>query len=1001
VIDAADAPAAVPIINAWQALNPTVKVHEASAVFSGDVARLLVVAPKVAMHADGNQGIARSYLMAAGIPDSTLDPTWPNTSPDMLDPTEVMGPTTSNHHDGKLFDAQGQPVYCQFMSMHWAVNSAIANPEVVAEVRQFLSFPVHFFAECQAVNAFENLVPYGFFLTTTGFSIKNQPNLIDNYNFDSTFAQYDGTFGTVGGSEPSYAIPAGGAYKAGGVTMITAKNLLPGAQDLWMTGYLDGACSPSTEMCGSLGKVSYLGGHQYSVSLPISTHPTTQGTRLFLNSLFDSLCASASGQPVIDLTKSAPAMTTTPGVVFTIDYANSGPTVALGAVVTDVVPPGATFVSATGGGSFAAGKVTWNLGNLGSNQGGSVSFTANLGALGTYNNTAKIAYTVGLNSLLKISNTTSTLYDADTDGDGIVNSLDVCPGNFNPAQDLSSDILSCGACGVVCAVANGTPGCAGGTCVISSCSPGHSDCNGLYADGCEYADAGFASDPGNCGACGVPCAPANASGACLGGACGLGQCNPGHSNCNNNPADGCEYNNAGFASDPSNCGGCGVPCAPGFVCAAGACAVNMCPPGKSDCNGLAADGCEYNNAGFASDLNNCGACGIACAPAHASGACAGGACAVGMCNPGYSDCNGLPGDGCEYNNTAFASDTSNCGGCGIPCAPANAVGACNGACGVGSCAPGFSNCNGMAADGCEYNDAGFGSDAANCGGCGNACAPPNAAGSCAAGLCAIGSCQPGFVDLDASPVNGCEYACTALFPSDATCDGVDDDCDGIPDDDYAPSACGSGACTAAATCALGTESCTPGSPSIEGPLGDPSCSDGTDDDCDGLTDAADPSCQAAACSSDSDCDDGNPCTDDQCSNGFCSHAGNGCGGTGGTGAGGSGGSSSTGSGATGGSGNGGSGNGGSGTGGSGTGGSGNGGSGTGPGGEGNGAGGATNGTTGNGGNSSGDPGDKGSCACRLSRGDHGSADGPFGVPAGVALLLALMGLRRSVRVARE
>jgi len=81
------------------------------------------------MHQDGNEGIARSYLQAAGIPDSTLNPAWPLTSPDMLTPAEVAGATTTNHHDGKLFDADGDPVYCQFMSMHWGVNEAANSPE--------------------------------------------------------------------------------------------------------------------------------------------------------------------------------------------------------------------------------------------------------------------------------------------------------------------------------------------------------------------------------------------------------------------------------------------------------------------------------------------------------------------------------------------------------------------------------------------------------------------------------------------------------------------------------------------------------------------------------------------------------------------------------------------------------------------------------------------------------------------------------------------------------
>ncbi|MCA9635257.1 MAG: hypothetical protein KC420_04410, partial [Myxococcales bacterium] len=110
VIDSADAAEAMPIIEAWQTANQNTAVHEASAPFSGDVSRTLVVAPSIAMMADGNQKIARKYMLAAKIPDSIGDPNWPDASPDMLDPDEISGPTMDNHHDGALFDEDGDPV---------------------------------------------------------------------------------------------------------------------------------------------------------------------------------------------------------------------------------------------------------------------------------------------------------------------------------------------------------------------------------------------------------------------------------------------------------------------------------------------------------------------------------------------------------------------------------------------------------------------------------------------------------------------------------------------------------------------------------------------------------------------------------------------------------------------------------------------------------------------------------------------------------------------------
>ncbi len=59
-------------------------------------------------------------------------------------------------------------------------------------------------------------------------------------------------------------------------------------------------------------------------------------------------------------------------------------------------------------------------------------------------------------------------------------------------------------------------------------------------------------------------------------------------------------------------------------------------------------------------------------------------------------------------------------------------------------------------------------------------------------------------------------------------------------------------------------------PGAEGPEGDPTCDDNLDNDCDGLTDAADGDC--GACENDAACDDGDPCTVDSCTEGSCTFA---------------------------------------------------------------------------------------------------------------------------------
>lgn len=403
VIDAADAAKAMPIVQMWLMKNPNTNVHAATAPFTGDVSRTLIVAPSIAMMADGNQKIARKYMMAAKIPDSTGDPLWPDASPDMLDPAELSGPSTMNHRDGKLFDEDGDPVYCQFMSMHWAVKDAQANPEVVAEMREFLQHPTHLFAECQAVNAFENLVPHGFFLTAKGFLIGQGPNTYDYFQGDSPFAQLDGAFQSVGGSEPAYTLPPGETYKAGDTVLITQGGTPIGVNDVWMSGFIDGICpglqdNPNISgLCLTAGKVSYLGGHEYDVAVPISANAKSQGTRLFLNSLFEAPCATAEGQPMLTLTKKAPAVVDTPMITYDIEYVNDGAMPALDATITDTLPPGTTFVSATDNGAFVGGVVTWNVGNVGEAESGTVSVTVSLDGPGVYTNGATINYRSGVN----------------------------------------------------------------------------------------------------------------------------------------------------------------------------------------------------------------------------------------------------------------------------------------------------------------------------------------------------------------------------------------------------------------------------------------------------------------------------------------------------------------------------------------------------------------------------------------------------------------------------
>lgn len=54
-------------------------------------------------------------------------------------------------------------------------------------------------------------------------------------------------------------------------------------------------------------------------------------------------------------------------IKYAITVGNTGNAVAAGTVVTDTLPSGTKFVSASDGGQFAGGVITWNVGNLAPN----------------------------------------------------------------------------------------------------------------------------------------------------------------------------------------------------------------------------------------------------------------------------------------------------------------------------------------------------------------------------------------------------------------------------------------------------------------------------------------------------------------------------------------------------------------------------------------------------------------------------------------------------------
>ncbi|HJL33814.1 MAG TPA: MopE-related protein [Polyangiaceae bacterium LLY-WYZ-15_(1-7)] len=367
--------------------------------------------------------------------------------------------------------------------------------------------------------------------------------------------------------------------------------------------------------------------------------------------------------------------------------------------------------------------------------------------------------------------------------------------------------------------------------VVRSCSPPP----GYVAAGSDCAPMDPARNPGAMEVCnGVDDNCVN--GVDEGNICG---CPSGLADC-----DGDDFCEVSTNTDPNHCGGCGIVCASGprargVTCASGSCVVTRCDVGWEDCDGDTGTGCEVS---IFDDPMNCGSCGNECMPPAGGNVltmgCDGLRCRIEACAPGWDDCDGDPGNGCE---TDVSGDFFNCGACGNRCpdaVPGGGSVTCSASTCVFPCTAETDDCDGDPANGCEA----FLGNPATCGSCGSDCGMAACIGDGFGGYACEISCADNTADCDGDPGNGCEETvldtacgcpgdplddCATVFGpgSDAVCVGTtpgfascdfrgcsgSTDCGGVcADTDTDPNNCGfcGNVCPIGDACVAGT--CTPG-----------------------------------------------------------------------------------------------------------------------------------------------------------------------------------------------
>ncbi|MDH5765116.1 MAG: hypothetical protein OEZ38_03790, partial [Gammaproteobacteria bacterium] len=219
--------------------------------------------------------------------------------------------------------------------------------------------------------------PFAVLVGDAGLSLNIQPGSLSvnpggqisftlNYSNPSTVVVNAVSLDSTLPTDTTFASCTGGCTELAGVVSWSLGNLAPGASGS-VSLTLDVSAGYTTS---NLVLSASLSGTD-AASSPVSTSAQA--------SLYVNLGNTSVAQLLIEKSQDTILVAQGNQVIYTLSYVNYGGTDANGVVITDVIPAGMTFVSATGGGVESLGTVTWPIGTVVSGGTGSVTLTLQAG----------------------------------------------------------------------------------------------------------------------------------------------------------------------------------------------------------------------------------------------------------------------------------------------------------------------------------------------------------------------------------------------------------------------------------------------------------------------------------------------------------------------------------------------------------------------------------------------------------------------------------------------